>query len=549
MDDPVTAGTDWKKKGDCTLRLKKEMADKVQKRKWMGFAVFVMLFAFLGSWNTVVHADEVKNGWVGSYYYVDGVKQKSTWIKDGSNTYYLKKNGKKATGWLEVDDSYYFFNEKGKLYNSNRNIGVKLSQLSDNVITMGIDVSEWQGNVDWAKVKSAGVEFVMIRLGYGKGRYGSTKHTMDNKFKEYVEGAKEAGIPIGIYFYSYATTPEQALSEAEFTIQNLKGIPVEFPVAYDIEDSYIVNNTTTEVRTQMAKTYMDTIAAAGYYPVYYCNQTWYNNYLNSETLANYDFWYARYTYEEPSNEEYPFTMWQATSTQTLSGITENTVDIDFLYEDYFTKVTARSNPMKYGWHEEDGKLRYYYRGKTKKGGWLSIGGKKYYFVNGEACRGWKTIKGKKYYFNKKGEMRTGIIKVSGKRYMLGSNGVLQMQTNEQGIRIDENGVCHITAGWYKDSNGKYFYRKSNGSRAGAGWLSVNNKKYYCDKNGYRVTGFQTINKKRYYFNKKTGVMKKGWLKLNGKSYYFYSSGQMVRGKTITIKGKKYTFKSNGVLKK
>lgn len=519
-----------------------------QNRIMLGFVMLVFSLVLIGACGGTSYAATKKDGWVNGYYYVNGVKQKSKWIQSGKNKYYVDSTGKKVTGWKKIGKSYYFFNEKGKIYNSSKKAGVQLTKLSSSVITMGIDVSEWQGKVNWTKVKNAGVGFVMIRVGYGKGRYGSSKCTLDKKFKEYVKGAQAAGIPIGIYFYSYATTAKQAQEEAEFVIENLDGIPVAFPVAYDIEDAYILSKTTKATRTEMARTFMETIAAAGYYPVYYCNQNWYDNYLDTQQLKDYDFWYARYTYVEPKKTAYPFMMWQATSTQKISGITENTVDIDFLYKNYSKLITTRKKALKHGWYTEAGKLRYYYKGKAKKSGWFSIAGKKYYFSNSAASTGWKTISGKKYYFNSKGEMQTGLTKIAGKRYLFSSSGVLQTTTTKQGITIDSEGVCHIKAGWYKKSNGKYFYRKSNGSIAKSQWITVKGKKYYCDSKGYRVTGFKTIKNKRYYFSK-TGVMKKGWLTYKGKRYYFKSSGVMVRGKTVKIKGKKYTFDKKGVLKK
>lgn len=506
----------------------------------MGLLVVLSLQPF-----SIVHADK-KDGWDEGYYYIDGEKQTSTWVKDDNNSYYLDSKGHKVTGWKKVGKSYYFFNEKGKTYNSRKKVGVKLTKLSEDVLTMGIDVSQWQGRISWDKVKAAGVQFAMLRVGYGKGRYGGNSHTMDKKFKEYVEGAKAAGIPIGIYFYSYATTEKQALSEAQYTIEQLDGVPVAFPIAYDIEDDYVVKHTTKAQRTAMAKTYMDTIAAAGYQPMFYCNQNWYDNYLNADELSDYDFWYARYTYVEPEREDYPCTIWQATSTQKINGIAENTVDIDFLYKDYANAIKIRTSALKYGWHKEDGELRYYYQGKPMKSGWLKIAGGIYYLQNNAAVTGWKTIAGSKYYFDSEGVAATGFSRVKGEIYLFDVDGVLQLETEEPGVSIDSDGVCTIKKGWYQLSNGKYFYRNADGSKVKNKWMTIKGKKYYCDDRGYRVTGFKNISGKRYYFNS-DGTMKKGWLTYHGKKYYFKKSGAMIKGKTTKIKGKKYTFNKKGQL--
>lgn len=506
------------------------------------FAIILLFGVSIGS-----QAAAVKNGWENGYYYINGKKQKSKWIKDGNTTYYVDGKGKMVTGWKKIGGSYYFFNQTGNNYTKGRKIGARITKLSKKAITMGIDVSTWQGNVNWSKVKAAGVDFVMIRIGYGKGRYGSKSCTLDNRFKAYVEGALKAGIPIGIYFYSYAVNEEQALKEAEFTIKQLDGIPVSFPVAYDIEDAEILKKTTKAERTAMTKTYMDTIAAAGYYPMFYCNQTWYNTYLDSTELADYDFWYARYTNQEPDISEYPYTIWQATSTQKLSGITENTVDVDFLYKDYSDIIDTRSSALKFGWYKEAGNWQYYYRGKKKTNGWFTIAGHTYYMGTSGANTGWKTISGNKYYFNSRGEMQTGFTRIGLKRYLFDEDGVLQMTTKEPGIRIDEDGVCHIKKGWYKDSKGKYFYRNSDGSVAKNKWVTTKGKKYYVGSNSRRTIGFKTIKGKRYYFNS-DGTMKTGWLTYKGHKYYFMKNGAMVKGKTVRIKGKKYTFKKNGQLK-
>lgn len=506
-------------------------------------AVFVTAFMTV---STTSYAKK-KNGWVDGYYYVNNKKQTSKWVKSGKNTYYLNKDGKKIQGWHKIGKSYYFFNQKGNNYQKGRKKGAKITKLSKNVITMGIDVSTWQGKVNWKKVKAAGVKFVMIRVGYGKGRYGSKSCTVDNRFKDYVEGASKAGIPIGIYFYSYATSEKQALAEAEFTIKQLDGIPISFPVAYDIEDDYILKHTSKKERTAMAKTYMDTIAAAGYYPMFYSNQYWYNECLDNEKLQDYDFWYARYTNKEPDLKEYPYAIWQATSTQKISGIKENTVDIDFLYKDYRKIVEPRQAALKYGWHKENGRYQYYFQGKRKSDGWFTIAGETYYLGNQGALTGFQTIRDKKYYFNRKGEMQTGFTKVGNKRYLFDEHGVLQMKTDAPGVSIDKDGVCHIKKGWYKDKKGKYFYRYSSGNLAKNKWITTKGKKYYVGSNKRRTIGFKTIKGKKYYFNKK-GQMKTGWLTYKKHKYYFKKSGEMVRGKTIRIKGKRYTFKKNGQLR-
>lgn len=492
-------------------------------------------------------AEAQTSGWKNGYFYIDGKKQTSRWITEGKNRYFLDKKGKKLTGWHRVGGAYYFFNAKGNNYKAKKKIGAQVTKLSDDVVTMGIDASEFQGSVDWNAVKASGVNFAMIRVGYGAGRYGNRSCKLDKRFREYVEEASEAGIQIGIYLYSYAVTPKQALAEAEFVIEQLDGVPVSFPVAFDIEDDYIIQHTTKEERTANARTFMDTIAAAGYYPMYYCNQNWYNNYLDTKALEDYDFWYARYTHEEPDGNQFPFTMWQSTSTQKMNGITENTVDVDFLYEDYFSEIDTRRQAAKYGWRTEGTRKYYYFCGERKTDGWFTMAGETFYLTKYGTAVGWITMDGKQYYFNNNGVMQTGFVKIGGKRYLFGDDGSLQYDTVEPGVTIDKDGVCRIKKGWYKDKNGKYFYRKSSGKLAKNEWIKTGGKKYYADANSRRTVGMKTIKGSTYYFDKDTGAMKKGWLTYKGRRYYFKSNGKMVKKSTIKIKGKKYTFDKKGRL--
>ncbi len=542
---------------------------EITKRKYYKLALsIVMIMLLCVTFSAPIHA-EGKNGWSNGYYYSNGKILKKKWIEDRYGKYYIGSSGKMITGWSKIKNRYYYFNEAegGILRNNNRKTGVMLSKLSNNVLTIGIDMSQWQGRVNWQKIKKSGVDFVMLRLGYGKGRYGNKSYAMDTKFQSYVEGAQSVGLPIGIYFYSYAKNPKEAQAEAEFTIEKLNGIDVSFPIAYDFEDPSILQATDNETRTEMARTFMETIAAAGYTPMFYMNKNWYDNYIDADKLSKYEFWYARYTYEEPNRNEYNYGMWQATSTQKMSGITENTVDLNFLYKDYFNLVDTRDCALKYGWHEENGERYYYYQGKRLKTGWFAIAGEQYYLRKGAAITGWNTLDGHKYYFNNQGEMQNGFTKVDGKIYLLNTDGVLQTTTDEQGVTIREDGSCAIKKGWYKNKKGQYFYRYSSGKIATKKWIKTKGKKYYVDEDGYRMTGLKKIKNKKYYFNEKgvmqtgwityknnryyfksNGQMQTGWMRYKGKKYYFKKNGKMVRGQTVKINGKNYTFNEKGHLK-
>lgn len=187
----------------------------------------------------------------------------------------------------------------------------------------GIDVSKWQGTIDWQKVKQAGIKFVMIREGYGKDG-------KDKKFEDNYSGAKKAGIPVGVYHYSYADSVEDAKKEAEFCLKNINGKQFEYPICFDIEDKEQLKLNNRQ-RTDIVKAFCGEIEKAGYYAMFYCNLNWINNYLcKSELLEKYDFWLAQWGTSRPSIN---CGIWQNSDTGKIDGISGN-CDLDIAYKDY-----------------------------------------------------------------------------------------------------------------------------------------------------------------------------------------------------------------------
>ena len=156
----------------------------------------------------------------------------------------------------------------------------------------GIDVSVWQGKIDWKKVKASGIVFAMIRVGYGSSQGDNCK--MDTYFKANVEGALAAGVEVGIYFYSYAKSAQAAAKEAAWVVKQIapyKG-RILYPVAYDLEDSKQAG-LGRDVLTAMVTAFCTTIEAAGYYASFYCNTNWCKNMLNMDDLKGFDLWLGR----------------------------------------------------------------------------------------------------------------------------------------------------------------------------------------------------------------------------------------------------------------
>ena len=191
---------------------------------------------------------------------------------------------------------------------------------------IGIDVSRWQGKIDYEKVKSEGVEFVFIKLG---GQLGIGKeYYLDPKFKENYEGFKNVGIPIGLYFYSYMNSPQSARNDALWVISQIKDYNIEFPIALDWESwsNYNDFHMSFNTLTNSANMFMKTIKEHGYDTMLYSSKNYLVNYW---LRKDYPVWLAHYTNKTDYDGDYM--CWQRTSQAKISGITENTVDFDICY--------------------------------------------------------------------------------------------------------------------------------------------------------------------------------------------------------------------------
>ena len=190
----------------------------------------------------------------------------------------------------------------------------------------GIDVSSWQGNIDWQQVKDSGVEFVIIRVG---GR-GTTEGNIypDEMCQTYYEGAKAAGLKVGAYFFSQSVTEEEAVEEAEYVLDVVKDWDLEMPIVYDWEyigDGARTDNMVAGLLTEMAKTYCDTVKNAGYDPMIYFGRSQSADLLILPELEEYGFWLAMYN--PIMDYPYKIDIWQYTETGSVPGISGN-VDLN-----------------------------------------------------------------------------------------------------------------------------------------------------------------------------------------------------------------------------
>ncbi len=191
----------------------------------------------------------------------------------------------------------------------------------------GIDVSKWQGNINWSDVKKDGIEFAMIRSSYGRS-------SLDPMFEINYQGAKDNGIAVGVYHYSYATTVERAKTEVEFLIKTLEGKQFEYPVCLDLEDKAQLD-LDKKTLADIAIVYFDALKEAGYYPMIYSSKSWFTGKLYDVRLDVYDRWVDQWSDKLTYTGE--LGMWQYSAKGSVSGISGD-VDLDISFIDYESRI-------------------------------------------------------------------------------------------------------------------------------------------------------------------------------------------------------------------
>lgn len=314
--------------------------------------------------------EAIRNGWVQRdgdiYFYIDGQAQKGWfwngsnwyyfdpqtgirqhgWLFEGDSWYYLNLDGSMHRGWLfvESEKNWYLMNESGRMMTGTVYLNGKWFLLAPNGVyiseienpnasadrpspdnpTKGIDISTWQGdNIDWNAVKDSGIEYVIIRSNFGWTG-------VDNRFRQNIQGANSVGLKIGVYLYSYATTP----AEARLEFENLKRTidpyrdMINYPIAYDLEDNSAQGDLSVDQLTDIAVTFCDLVSDDGYQPMVYASVSWMERKLDYDRIKDYDLWVAQYNsvcqYENPCN------MWQYSSTGEVDGI-EGNIDMNWCY--------------------------------------------------------------------------------------------------------------------------------------------------------------------------------------------------------------------------
>lgn len=414
-------------------------------------------------------------------------------VSDDSGTRCVDENGEYAySSWRQVDGQWYWFNTSGYLVDDH----------TDEAGTYkGVDVSQWNGTIDWSSVAADGISFAFIRA-------ASDFDYEDPNFYENMQGAGAAGLARGVYYYSVATDTTRAVADADFLVSLLQkyGFSVEMPLVIDLEDEVQMGLSADQI-TAIAQAFCGEVAAYGYTPMVYVNENWAWSYINLDAVSAYKWVAAWSLYTDSTGRQ----IWQSSNNGRVNGIRGN-VDIDFSYVDPrsltgsgVTSVGSSSSSPQ-GWS------------KNSSGAWS------YYNSDGSWVTGWQKVGGSWYYMDGNGNMQTGWIKVNDRYYYLNSNGAMQ-------------------TGWLKDGDSWYYLDESGSMRTG--WTKVNDTWYYLRESGAMATGWVQVSGKWYFLNG-NGTMRTGWLQLNGNWYYLGSDGAMVTGNR-DVNGDFYYFAENGVM--
>ncbi len=374
-------------------------------------------------------------------------------------------------------------------------------KFADRTVHNGIDVSYYQGDIDWTAVKESGVEFVFIRIGY-RG-YGTGKLVTDPYAQKYLKGATEAGLKVGAYVFSQAITEEEGRQEADFIVKNLGGYTLDMPVVMDYEydgtgeGRLATAGLSAEEATKIVNAFSTEAKALGYEPMVYANKSMLTSDLNAKDI-NCKVWLANYTYQTTYTGDYDF--WQYRSDGSVGGIS-GYVDCDFWYEE--------AVQVKNGWVYENGNKYWYDNG-------VMAADKEVYDAETDA---W-------YWFDSNGVMATG------KDVFIPDNAD---RTQGKWVRYDENG------GMIKGEdcqNGNWYRFDEKTGEMLKGWFTdaAGNRYYYNDITGCMEHGTVVIADVSYTFDAVTGILlDKVWYVIDGNEYWYEGGirqGTQGRGKEI-----------------
>ena len=238
------------------------------------------------------------------------------WQNIGGKTYYYLENHQYVTGEQVIQGAKYTFASDGTLVTSSG--------------TFGIDVSKWNGNIDWNSVKASGASYAIIRCGYRGSSTGAL--ITDPKFAANISGANAAGLKVGVYFFTQAVNEKEAVEEASMVLDLVKKYKISYPIFLDVESSGgRADGIDKATRTAVCKAFCATIQNSGYTAGVYANKTWFTSKIDAGALGSYKIWLAQYAAAPSYSGRY--NLWQYSSKGSVPGIKGN-VDMNQSYLGY-----------------------------------------------------------------------------------------------------------------------------------------------------------------------------------------------------------------------
>lgn len=273
----------------------------------------------------------------GNLLYTDASCTKPATAADYANPSVKLYGQPKYTGWQTLNGSLYYYKEDHTPATGNQTIGgVQYVFSADGVLqtgnqSLGIDVSKWQGSIDWTAVANSGVKFAIIRCAYRGAATGVIVE--DPYFRANIQGATANGIKVGVYFFTQAINEYEAVEEASTAIGLVAGYHLNYPIFIDTENASNgrANGLDVATRTSVVKAFCETVRNAGYKPGIYASRSWYNTKLDMSQLSTYNIWVAQYNTTCTYTGRYD--IWQYTSSGSIPGI-NGRVDLNIGYTNY-----------------------------------------------------------------------------------------------------------------------------------------------------------------------------------------------------------------------
>lgn len=421
-----------------------------------------------------------------------------------------------------------------------------MHEMPEGATLQGIDVSGHQKDIDWQKVKDAGIDFAILKIGNINAREPDGWYT-DSYFQRNVTECERLGIPYGVYAYSYAKNADDAVKGADHIIALLKGHNPTLPVYLDLEDNSIKDTDHATIATA----FCNTISAAGYTPGIYANASWFKNILTDPCFTNsgWNIWTAQYWYGQRYDAslglgpEYPakFDCWQYSYLSTVPGI-DGYCDINYWY-----RVSTSDHWEK----TEDGVFYVSADGQPYKGERL-IGGKWYHFDEGTGAMstGFTKLETKTVYYLEDGPMAYGERRIDGKWYHFDEvTGAMSTGMTDLGYKTVLYGEDGAMLYGRQEYRGKVYYlAPADGSLRTSGWVSLD-----CDSYGYLGSdGSVSLVRKQaqdgsWYLLDLDGVILKGWVRCGSASFYCDPiTGTLTIGQRL-IDNHWYDFDDSGVM--